>query len=241
MKFVYTVNSWAPEKSGSFKSKKENIDNTFIKETIDEMLGQQEHELSDWKFCNELKSCVKNLDEPFEMPSGSYSEFLEPVITLDVIHSGIAGIIIPINHGDVNDFDKIVLSGIGGRVAAKIENSYNYKQAKKLTRYHSQFLNSSTGSQNHRMNWHEQWDYDNARKIEHEVIRKIFQETYKIPVFEACAFVPGYRDMAMVSDMIDKDMEEAIPYVKAAVRAWVEINFLGKKLMRQKIKKWGVL
>lgn len=118
------------------------------------------------------------------------------------IQTNISGLIVPICHGDVNDYFHIAVS-IPGDFKRDLEQ---------IWRVHG---------------IHEQHPKDSAiLRKRGNLTESFMREVFPIPLFGAYNHIPGYRDVLLDGKEDDKPLEGKLHYVQDAFERWVNENFL---------------
>lgn len=213
MKFLYSVSEPNPEdlkiKDGT-KFGNIALDQTFFPRIVDEILGPQEHIFLHYQ------KIVKYLDEV--IPN-------EPEELFDSVKykSGVSGLIIPIQHGDMNEFCHIVTQlkkPYQDRLDPDVEKAWDL--------VHS-------FQQSHDFDYEHNQRYREALKTWVGGIERLFTNSFNIPVFEAYHHFPGHREAPIPIGMEkyargdSEELHKRLKYVEGAFRVWIDINFKGKK------------
>jgi len=174
------------------------FDQTFFPKIINKILGEQEHIILHYR---------------------DVAKYLGNFITeKEIKKTDIDGMIIPIQHGDMNEILNI-RNYLEGKYR-ELENAFpelreNWNEVDRYQRRNDDYWNNS--------------DYkkclENATRDSH----KVFRNAFKFPIFEAYKHLPGHRDTPTPTDLIDKPVPENLDYVKAAFQVWINRNFISKK------------
>jgi len=194
MKFIYSCDSKDLKVTDSMKFGGAVFNQSFFPKIIDKVLGKQEHIVLHYK---------------------DVAEYLNKFITeTEIKKTDIAGLIIPVQHGDMNE-----ILNIRGNLKEKyreLENDFP------SLRQNWDYVNSYRNRDD---------DYWNNPKYQirlEEAVRDskiVFRNTFKFPIFEACKHLPGHRDTPVPIDLIDKPIPEALDYVEGAFKVWLNRNF----------------
>lgn len=120
------------------------------------------------------------------------------------INTDVAGIIVPIRHGDINDYFHIAVS---------IPGDFE----KNLTKI-----------------WHSNGIYEEhpedilILEKRANLTYDFMKKTFNIPVFEAHKFLPGYREIPFPVGKEDMPYKERMNLVQIAFDKWLDVNFSKK-------------
>jgi hypothetical protein len=220
MNFI-VIDKFNPHASLMFESKREIIEQEFIRKIIDYMLGKQEYTFLDYPDLAE-----KLYEHIVEDPTN-------PDVQGYVTDTGIDAIIAPIQHGDINIIYNVIkcINAEKNLLTKNLGKNFKYKhyleqEEKRSFQYENKI---KLGAIEHDMN------KDFIREVKN-IERQVFRETFNIPIFEAYTHVPGYRYNCSVSHLIGQDPAEGLGYVRSALVTWVLSNFPDNKIIRENLK-----
>ena len=199
MKFIYACDPHEGLKITDFtKFGNAILNQSFFPKLLDKFLGKQEHIFLHYR---------------------DVADYLNKFITkTEIKETDISGLIIPIQHGDINEILNI-RSILKGKYQELEDNFPNLREKwGKVDIYQSRSNNY--------------WDdpkYQRYLKEAVEGSHKVFRNAFKFPIFEAYKHLPGHRDTPIPTDLIDKPVPEALDYVMGAFLVWMTRNFERKK------------
>ncbi len=126
----------------------------------------------------------------------------------------ISGIIIPIGHGDENCIKNI-----------SDEINVFQKLKKEKAPYLDEKIKRIIRTQNSEREFWKDFDHLEEVKEYKNKVREIFNESVRIPIFEAYMHLPGHRNVPLPANLINKPVIESLDYVEGAFRVWINRNF----------------
>jgi hypothetical protein len=209
MKFLYATNQSHPNElkiTDSTKFGSVVLDQTFLPEILDESFGKQEHIFMPYR---EISGYLnKYIPEEDHSPTHRY-------------YTGISGLIIPIQHGDMNEILNI---------RGNLKESYKKRESSPVSEAWGEVRMYQRRSDDY-------WNNSRYKQFLEEAVsgsEKLFFESFGFPIFEAHKFFPGHREVPLPIGVESpyladkKTINKNFEYVKNAFRFWLENNF-GKK------------
>jgi hypothetical protein len=213
MKFLYSCYNNHPDElkiTDSPKFGSTILDQTFFPRIIDVNLGPQEHIYMDYNNISKyLNTFIPDEDTKFSFDRKPYE-------------NDIAGLIIPIQHGDFNE-----LLHIAGELKESYQNRVSpaTNEAREMVEYYRK--NGGEGYEHNPK-------YKRYLEDAVEGSRSCFYDNFKFPIFEAFNHMPRHRDNRVPIELIHTHINEEsvgkyLDYVEGAFKVWVKQNFLDKK------------
>ena len=194
MKFVYCCNEKDLKVYDEVKFGDTLLDQNFFPKIIDDFLGKQEHLVLDY---------------------GEVAGYLNNFITeTEIKKTDISGLIIPVQHGDVNEILNI-RGGLEKRYKKLEENFPELRENWDMV----DFYRRGNGAY---------WNNPNYKRILEKAVKDshmVFRNAFNFPIFEAYKHLPGHRNTPVPTDLIGRPVPEALDYVEGAFKVWLNRNF----------------
>jgi hypothetical protein len=209
MKFVYATNESHPNElkiTDSTKFGSVVLNQTFFPEIVDGFLGPQEHVFMHYR---EISKYL-NKFIPEEKHSWDYH-----------YSTDISGLIIPIQHGDMNEI--LNMRGL-------LKDSYKKREPSPVSEAWEEVRMYQRRSDDY-------WSNPRYKQFVEEAVKgseKMFFESFGFPIFEAHKFFPGHREVPIPIGLEspyladEKIINKNLEYVKNAFKFWLENNFTKK-------------